>query len=242
MLNSLDNQSSKNPKRKSRVPKEPKVHLCPACNKIFPNSSHPKKIIGRIALKDNDIQQRAFRLYLYFCEEQVTCYKPTYEKFIESREYNHFMKFIERLNPDNKDRDLGLFQWVLKRRIKTYQWSLEETLLEYVKWTNMKESIGDATTRTINFIENYCFKIGLDLTQYFELVHNNTIARHIREGNVSPWFLFASSKGKKVLSEFNELNYERCGDTLIFSAWEVAIDRNFEQFLQLSKVLDEHGI
>jgi hypothetical protein len=199
-------------------------------------------IAERLALKDTPIHKRAYVLFEYYADSLVSFINPTYEKFIECREYTFFIRFIEQINPENPDRDIELFKWVLSRKLKSYQWALEDTLLSYVKWHSFKESIGDATTRTISFMEKYCSGVGLDITQYFECVHNNTIARHIREGNISPWFLFASSKGKKVLSEFNALNYERCGDILVLDAWEVAIERNKDQFLQLCAVLDENKI
>ena len=237
-------KSLANPNKNTKPKKEAseKKHICKVCGEAFASISHIRMVEERLSLRDTMVHKRAYILFECYAREVVSFINPTYEKFIECREYTFFIRFIEQINPENPDRDIELFRWVLARKLKSYQWALEDTLLSYVKWHSLKETIGDATTRTISFMEKYCAGVGLDITQYFELVHNNTIARHIREGNISPWFLFASNKGKKVLSEFNALNYERCGDILVFEAWEVAIDRNQDQFLQLCEVLNDNNI
>jgi hypothetical protein len=238
MQNLPTNPCPKN-QEKSKIDK---LHICGVCGKTFLSNAHSKKIQKRLLAKDTEVNQRAYALYEYLAVEHLIRYKVSYEMFVESREYATIIKFIENINPNNKDRDMDVFKWLVENRYPSNKWVKEETLTMYVKWTNGKDTIGDATAKSIKFMESYCDSVGITITQYFENTHTNTIARHIAEGNISPWFLFASTKGRNALRSFTILNLDRCKDVLVFEAWEVAIERNRELFDSLCYVLDSHGI
>lgn len=223
------------------------MEKCKWCDKEFRSertlSAHmcPKK--RRWADKDMTHVRLAFRVYQMFFELNTMASKPkTMEDFIRSQYYEGFTKFgracvrNEYMNPEQ------FAEWLIRRGKKLADWckdsSYDEYLLEYVK----KEPGMKALERTIVYLNEWSKESGVAWNDYFSTVSENRAVYDIRACKVSPWVLYLSDTGDKLLTRLNTEQVTMINHIIDANFWMGLFQKEDNQVDEVRTMCETAGI
>lgn len=201
----------------------------------------PKK--RRWADKDMTHVRLAFRVYQMFFELNTMASKPkTMEDFIRSQYYEGFTKFgracvrNEYMNPEQ------FAEWLIRRGKKLADWckdsSYDEYLLEYVK----KEPGMKALERTIVYLNEWSKESGVAWNDYFSTVSENRAVYDIRACKVSPWVLYLSDTGDKLLTRLNTEQVTMINHIIDANFWMGLFQKEDNQVDEVRTMCETAGI
>lgn len=207
---------------------------CKWCSKAFSSertlSAHMCVKKRRWADRDMTHTRLGYRVFQMFYEMNTTVSKPkSQEDFIRSQYYEGFIKFgrscirNEYLNPEQ------FAEWLIKNGKKLADWSkdklYDEYLLEYVK----KEPGMKALERTITYISKWSEETEQEWNKYFEAVTTPRAVHDIRAAKVSPWVLYLSVTGDKLLERFSDEQVEMIQHIIDATFWMKVFSNNKEE-------------
>lgn len=220
---------------------------CKWCSKSFTNErtlvAHmcPKK--RRWADKDMTHVRLAFRVFQKFFQLTTTSTKEkTQEDFIRSQYYEGFTKFgracvrNEWLDPER------FAEWLIKKAVKLSDWCkdsvYDEYLLDYVK----RETGLRALERTITYFTEWSAEHDADWNTYFSNVSTNRAVYDIRSAKVSPWVLYLSETGDKLLTRFSDEQVKMINHIIDANFWLKLFQDNPEEVDEVQQVCTQAGI
>jgi hypothetical protein len=150
--------------------------------------------------------QLAFRCFQHFWRITSTNMKSekTYDDFMTSKYYLAFVKFANYVMGVYIASVEDYIEWLLKQRIRIDKWSSDTVYEQYIKEFNVRESVDRAVERTILSIKQWSEENQKDWTAFFKEVSVPRAVHMIRSGKISPWVLYNSKGGLKLLESLND--------------------------------------
>jgi hypothetical protein len=143
--------------------------------------------------------------YLKFYElTQGSARLKTFDDFADSPYYRAFVKFgrycvaIRAINPAR------FIEYVLKQNKKIDHWCRDSVYTEYLLDYLRVENVNDALTRAIEFGIAWHEETGNPAHDYLRYGSPNTMCYAITTGRLSPWVIYNSDSGQKLLSELTQ--------------------------------------
>lgn len=221
--------------------------LCKWCDKEFRTertlAAHmcPRK--RRWADREMTHVRLAFRVFQMFYELNTAASKQkSQEDFIRSQYYEGFTKFgracvrNEWLYPEK------YAEWLIKNGKKLTDWSkdklYDDYLLEYVK----KETGIRALERSILYLSDWAKDNECDWQDYFTLVSTGRAVHDIRSAKISPWVLYLSSTGDKLLTRFSSEQEEMIRHIVDANFWIKVFAKNPEEVDAVDEMCKAAGI
>jgi len=216
---------------------------CKWCDKEFRSertlAAHmcPRK--RRWADRDMTHVRLGYRVFQMFYELNTSASKPkSVEDFIRSQYYEGFTKFgrscirNEYLEPEK------FAEWLIKNGKKLADWSkdklYDEFLLEYVK----KEPGMKALERTITYLAKWSEETDQDWNKYFEVVTTPRAVHDIRAAKVSPWVLYLSETGDKLLERFSDEQVGMIEHIIDAKFWMKVFSSNKEEVKEIKSTCE----
>jgi hypothetical protein len=220
---------------------------CKWCGKVFRTertlSAHmcPKK--RRWADREMTHVRLGYRVFQMFYELNTVASKPkSMEDFIYSQYYEGFVKFgrscvrNEYLEPEK------FAEWLIKNGKKLADWCKDsiynEFLLEYVK----KETGLRALERSVLYLVEWGKDNNADWQDYFCLVSTPRAVHDIRAAKISPWLLYISETGDKLLTRFSDEQVKMIDDIIDAKFWMKVFAKNAEEVDAVKIACEAAGI
>ena len=143
----------------------------------------------------------------------------TVQEFIESQYYIDFVKFgnhLALLKPLYIDKYID---FVILNGVKLADWTKEFVYECYIEDLIKKEPAESATERTITNIIEWASKNNCEFNEFFSSIPPNEAAYLIKVGKISPWVLYLSATGGKLLSRLSEEHGKIIGPMIEPSVW-----------------------
>ena len=206
-------------------------YVCKFCKKTFGSEQtllthlcEPKRRWNN--RKDTNVQL-AFRCFQHFWRITATNMKSekTYEDFMGSKYYLAFVRFANYVMGVYIASVEDYIEWLLKSRVRIDKWSTDEVYETYIKEFNVRESVDRAIERTVLTIKSWAEENKKEWTTFFNEVSVPRAIHMIRAGKISPWVLYNSKGGIKLMESFNEEQMIMIEEYVSPTAWT----KRFEQ-------------
>ncbi len=221
---------------------------CKYCNGKFTKEStmsvhmcEPKR---RWKQKDERYVQLAFRAYQHFYKQTMTqaVKERSYEDFSKSRYYTAFTKFGRYLVDVNVIDPTDYVNYLIKNSTNIDRWHLDSVYEKYVKEHNKKEEARNAIERGIIIMKRWEDETGNPWYLFLENITPNRAVHYIRCGKISPWILYNSKSGVKLLQSLNAEQVALVNEYIDPDFWTAKFQMASQDVRFVENVLEKAGI
>ena len=182
---------------------------CKWCGKEFQSertlSAHmcvKKRRWGDRDMSHIRLGHRAFQM---FYEMNTSAKHPkSMEDFIMSQYYEAFVKFGRSCMTNEWLEPEKFTEWLIKNGVKLKQWTSDRQYDKFIKDYCRKEPGLRALERTIVYLDKWSEESDTKWQDYFTDVSPSRAVHDIRAAKVSPWVIYLSQTGNKLLARFND--------------------------------------
>ena len=224
------------------------TYKCKYCNKEFVREttlmSHMCEQKRRIICKDDKQNRIAYQSWLIFRRLSIANVKKDkpYEDFANNMYFTGFMKlskYMIDLNlPDTED----FVKYLITNSVKMSNWTKTFVLDEYVKHKLRTETPDRAIERTILHIQSWAEDAGQDWRKYFLLVPTVQFVHDFKLGRISPWCLFATDQGSRLVDRLEPGQVEDLIKFVEPQSWRARMLREPAEKAWVQKVFNEAEI
>lgn len=184
-----------------------------------------------------------FRTFQRFYEKNTASkgLKST-DDFINSTYYVDFVKFgnyLAMLKPVHIEK---FIDFVVMGGLKLKDWTRNEVYDLYVEDLIKKEPAVSATERTITEILEWCEANKVEFGKFFEEINANEAAHLVRTGKISPWVLYLSASGEKLMNRFNEDHAKMIGAIIDPGFWMKKFKKSDDDVEYIRNILEQAGL
>lgn len=219
---------------------------CEFCNRSFQRETTMIKHLcenkRRWQDKDQPGNRIGFQAWVEFYKKNTASKKPkTYVDFAKSAYYIAFVKFGHYC-VDIKCINVSRYaDWLLKNKIKIDSWCSDTNynlfLIQYLK----DEDALDAVARSIETTIDFAKQEFIQSKDYLRYGNKNRICHLVTNGKISPWMLYHSESGIKLLEDLDEGQQRAIIDYINPEQWAIKFRRNTEIVNQVKELLNAAG-
>lgn len=206
------------------------------CN--FCNRKHrtPCKFQERMSISDS----KEFRIALHLFDEfnksihYGRLKKVDNESFVKSKFFEDFLKlsvFITELNIE----PLPYYKWLLENRKPSNKWDSNVYYKEYLEQTLLQESIASGFVRTLEWIAS---ENKDNIKEYLDGISSSKLVHCIQTGKISPWFLYSTNAGKKMLGKLCNEEKKILSKIINDGYWDVKIRNNSKKCEEFQNMIN----
>lgn len=185
----------------------------------------------------------AHRAFQMFYEMNTTAKtSKSMEDFILSQYYEAFVKFGRACQVNEWLEPEKYTQYLIKSGIKLKQWTSDKEYDKYLKQYVKREPGLRALERTIIYLADWAKDTDSDWQNYFGEVSPSRAVHDIRSAKISPWVLYLSETGDKILERLNSEQVEMIEDIIDPPFWMKLFNSNKEEVNQIKQACKEAKI
>jgi len=224
------------------------MHQCKYCKKSFAKEStlmtHMCEKKRRKMGEYDKVNRLAFNIWLKFCKfaSPTSKKQKTYDDFIDNRYYTGFLKFARHCM-DLSPYDLESFvDFIFRNAVKMDDWCKNYVYEMYVRENNKKESVDRAAERVILLMQNWSEQTGHPWTEFFDQVNTNQATQWIITGRISPWIIYGSQAGQRLVDRLNEEQLMLVAENIEPKYWQFRLARNKQDTEWIEQTFNKAGI
>ena len=220
---------------------------CKYCGKSFASERTlavhmcPKK--QRFTEKDLTHVRLGLRAFQMFYDINTSATKPkTMEDFIMSQYYEAFVKFGRSCTVNEWLEPEKFTEWLIKNGIKLKQWTSDRQYDKFVKEYCRKEPGLRALERTIVYLAKWSEDSDEKWQDYFTTVSPSRAVHDIRSAKISPWVIYLSNTGNKLLERFNDEQVKLIEEMIDPPFWMKLFTASKEEVKQIKQTCKDANI
>jgi hypothetical protein len=217
---------------------------CEFCNAKFARErtvlSHICETKNRWLHKDNQSNRIAFQVFTtFYTKHSPTKQQKTYRDFIKSPYYMAFIKFANYCIDVKCINILRFSEWLLKNNIKIDNWNTDSNYTKFILDYLKTEDPFDAIKRSIEYCMDMCVSENLQHHDYLRYGNSNKICHAIATGRISPWLLYCSESGVRLLDTLNPDHVKIVIDYIKPEQWALRFHRESDITNQIKQLLKD---
>lgn len=218
--------------------------VCEFCERKFIHETsltkHMCQYKHRWLDKNNRGNQVGFQSWLQFYTKHSSSKKQrTYDEFIKSPYYTAFVKFGAYNLEINSINIPRFTDYLLKENIKLDTWCSDSTynkfLIEYLK----TEDPFDAVARSVEYCIEQTESEQIQPNDYLRFGNTNKICSAIVNGKISPWVLYQSESGVKLLDTLQPDQIKMIYDYIHPEQWAIKFSKDPNKTQEVSKLMND---
>lgn len=220
---------------------------CKWCKKSFKSETtlavHMCVKKRRFADKDMSHIRLAHRAFQIFYEINTSAKTPkTMEDFIVSQYYEAFVKYGRACTVNEWLDPVKYTEHLIKTGVKLKQWASDKEYDKYLKTYVRKEPGLKALERTVIYLAGWGEENQEPWQDYFIKVSPSRAVYDLRSAKVSPWILYLSESGDKLLERFNSEQVKMIQDVIDPPFWMKLFTANKEEANEIKQACKEAKI
>jgi hypothetical protein len=197
----------------------------------------------RFADKDMSHIRLAHRAFQIFYEINTSAKTPkTMEDFIVSQYYEAFVKYGRACTVNEWLDPVKYTEHLIKTGVKLKQWASDREYDKYLKTYVRKEPGLKALERTVIYLAGWGEENNEPWQDYFDKVSPSRAVYDLRSAKVSPWILYLSESGDKLLERFNSEQVKMIQDVIDPPFWMKLFTANKEEANEIKQACKEAKI
>ncbi len=220
---------------------------CKWCKKSFKSETtlavHMCVKKRRWADKDMSHIRLAHRAFQIFYEINTSAKEPkSIEDFIRSQYYEAFVKYGRACTVNEWLDPVKYTEHLIKTGVKLKQWASDKEYDKYLKIYVRKEPGLRALERTVIYLAGWGEENNEPWQDYFEKVSPSRAVYDLRSAKISPWILYLSESGDKLLERFNSEQVKMIQDVIDPPFWMKLFTANKEEANEIKQACKEAKI
>lgn len=219
---------------------------CDFCGRTFLREStiakHLCEYKQRWMNKDLQGNRIGFQAWLQFYKKNSnTKKKRTYEEFIKSAYYTAFVKFGAYCSDANVLNVSRFVDWLLKNQAKIDAWNTDTNYTKFLVEYLREEDPLDAVARSIETTQKLAQVETIQTKDVLRYGNRNRICFAITKGKISPWMLYQSQSGTKMLDELDQTQVKMVIDYINPELWAIKFKRSPDRVKEVKDLLNAAG-
>ena len=220
---------------------------CKWCKKSFKSETtlavHMCVKKRRFADKDMSHIRLAHRAFQIFYEINTSATKPkTIEDFIVSQYYEAFVKYGRACTVNEWLDPVRYTEHLIKTGVKLQKWASDGEYDKYLKIYVRKEPGLKALERSVIYLARWGEENNEPWQDYFIKVSPNRAVHDLRSAKISPWIVYLSETGDKLLERFNSEQVTMIQDVIDPPFWMKQFIANKEEANEIKQACKEAKI
>lgn len=192
--------------------------------------------------KDMQGNRIGFQAWLQFYKKNSASKKQkTYEEFIKSAYYTAFVKFGTYCSDANVLNVSRFVDWLLKNQVKIDVWNTDTNYTKFLVEYLREEDPLDAVARSIETTQKLAEVEKIHTKDILRYANRNRICYAITTGKISPWMLYQSESGTKMLDELDGTQVKMVIDYINPELWAIKFKRNPDMVREVKELLSVAG-
>jgi len=221
-------------------------YSCDFCNKEF---KRPNSLLNHICQSKHRWLERtkpssriAFQAWLHFyAKNTLTKKKREYIDFIKSPYYTAFLKFGIYCVDVNVANVYAYMDYLIKNQIRIDTWNTDTVYTKFLIEFLKEEDPLDAIARSIETTIELAKSDGVSSNDVLRYGNRNRICYTVTAGKISPWMLFHSESGAKLLDTLDETQIKMIIDYINPEKWALKFRREPENVKIVKEILAAGG-
>lgn len=192
--------------------------------------------------KDKQGNRIAFQTWLqFYAKNSMGKKNRTQAEFIKSAYYTAFLKYGNYCAAVNVINVARYTDWLLAEQIKIDNWCQDSNYTKFIISYMKVEDPLDAVARSIENTMKLAAPEKLQPCDYLRYTNPNKICYAISSGKISPWMLYQSNSGTKLLDELNDDQVNMIIDYISPEQWAIKFNKDPETAKQVKGLLQQAG-
>lgn len=219
---------------------------CEFCNRSFQRETTMMKHLceSKRRWQDRDLpgNRIGFQSWLEFYKKNTATRKQkTYVDFVKSAYYIAFVKFgnycvnIKCINVSR------YADWLLKNNIKIDSWCSDANYTKFLIQYLKDEDPLDGVARSIESTMSIAKDAGIETKDCLRYANRNRLVYAITSGRISPWMLYQSESGIKLIEDLDESQQKIILEYIDPEKWAVKFKRDASMVTQVKELLKTAG-
>lgn len=219
---------------------------CDFCGRTFLREStiakHLCEYKQRFMNKDLQGNRIGFQAWLQFYKKNSNAKKKrTYDEFIKSAYYTAFVKFGTYCADANVLNVSRFVDWLLKNQVKIDVWNTDVNYTKFLVEYLREEDPLDAVARSIETTQKLAEVETIQTKDVLRYANRNRVCYAITTGKISPWMLYQSESGTKMLDELDSTQVKMIIDYINPELWAIKFKRNPDKVVEIKELLNAAG-
>lgn len=219
---------------------------CDFCNRSFKfetamikHMCEPKRRWQDRDLKGNRI---GFQVFLdFYAKNTISKHTKTYLDFAKSAYYLAFVKFGHYCANIKAINVARFSHWLIDNKVKVDDWcsdtNYNKFLIEYLKDEDPFDAIARSIEHTMELAEN----AEIQSSDCLRYANRNRLVHSIINGKISPWMLYNSESGIKLLEDLDESQQKIVMEYIHPDKWAIKFKRDSGIVKQVRELLKAGG-
>ena len=164
------------------------------------------------------------------------------EHFRKSSVYDAFVRFGKYVMDVNAIAPEEFIRYAVQSKLGVDKWCSDALYREYVRNLNKVEDSDRAVERTLLLAESWSVKEGKRVQDFFREIAPAHAVQWLVSGRISPWVIFNSESGKKLLDRFSDEQFDLLQDAIDMKFWKKKFMDNIEECHRIQDFLTSEGI
>jgi hypothetical protein len=221
------------------------TYKCKYCQKEFVREStlathlcEPKRRMLAKDTKQNRIAYQGWLLFRRLTMANIKNDKP-YEEFITNRFFSDFMKLAKHIIDLGIEDPEGFVKFITMNSVPASKWHTAVVYETYVKDRTKKETVERAIERSVLNMKAWAERTNSTWEDYFVLVATPEAVQDIRMGRISPWCMFATDQGSRLVDRFEPGQVQQLIDYMEPQSWRAKVMRQRTDAVWVQYVFNE---
>lgn len=223
-----------------------KTNACPYCGKTFRTEKtlmvHMCEARRRIEQEKDPAVQLGYMGFQRFNQLNGIRKERSYSDFAGSPYYKAFHRWAIYCRNSKVVDPMIYLDWLLKQQVKIDRWNTDRVYDSYLKELLYNERVDDALARSWQTFNTWAEENNSVPTHYLLYASQSRMTSDIMRGRLSPWLLYVSQAGQKVLENFNSEQLSLIMPYIDPDRWLKKIDKNIVDLTTVKHWLKDKGI
>ena len=187
---------------------------------------------------------RGIAAYAFYCEWMKLKKRsaPAADTFMTSKQYNHFMKFVDWSNKTAIPNPNQFIKVMVETGTLPVLWCRDTTYAMYLQWYD------NAYPPLEQFIETYdalacrAREAGVPIDEVYQAIGPKEIARLVRRRKLSPWLLVVSQKFLRWVQALPSQDREILGEAINFGAYAMKLNQQPDLARELRAACESENV
>jgi hypothetical protein len=177
----------------------------------------------------------------FYAKNSTSKKQKTYLDFTKSAYYLAFVKFGHYCVNIHCINVLRYTDWLLKNSIKIDSWCSDTNYTKFLIQYLKDEDPMDAVARSIENTIELAKDAGIETKDCLRYANRNRLVYAITNGKISPWMLYHSESGIKLIEDLDESQQKMILDYINPEQWAIKFKRDPSIVVQVKELLKTAG-
>jgi len=190
---------------------------------------------------DSNVQLGLYAFNTFYKASQNRLKEKSFDDFAKSPYYTAFVKFGKYCNEVKAISPIRFIDYVIRNNKRLDDWATDKMYTEYLAYIIVKEDVGDALTRGIEYSFEWAEEHDMEACDLLRYGSETRICYAINAGKISPWAIYQSKSGEAFLNQLPNKQIQMIWDMIDADVWSKKFNKSPDDVKFAQTILKDAG-